>query len=87
MKDKEGLIFTYAINSRDSFEDVKSTLQLFEELFKQPEQAAQPIQVPSIVIVGNKVDLAEQREVSQAEGRQLAQAYKALYFETSAKSG
>jgi hypothetical protein len=29
MKDKEGLIFTYAINEPKSFEDITNTLQLF----------------------------------------------------------
>ncbi|CAD8098832.1 unnamed protein product [Paramecium primaurelia] len=81
MKDKEGLIFTYAINSLESFEDIKNTLLLFQQLFKMQEQ------VPSIVIVGNKTDLGSERVITHDEGKQLAAQFKALFYETSAKNG
>ncbi|CAD8070596.1 unnamed protein product [Paramecium sonneborni] len=81
MKDKEGLIFTYAVNSLESFEDIKNTLLLFQQLFEKQEY------VPSIVIVGNKIDLGSERVISYDEGKQLASQFKALFFETSAKNG
>ncbi|CAD8094041.1 unnamed protein product [Paramecium primaurelia] len=81
MKDKEGLIFTYAVNSLESFEDIKNTLLLFQQLFEKQEY------VPSIVIVGNKTDLGFERVISYDEGKQLAAQFKALFYETSAKNG
>uniref|UniRef100_A0A7S4II12 Uncharacterized protein n=1 Tax=Vannella robusta TaxID=1487602 RepID=A0A7S4II12_9EUKA len=39
---------------------------------------------PPIVLLGNKVDLEDQREVSTEEGEELAKELKATFFETSA---
>lgn len=41
----------------------------------------------SSVLVGNKCDLAERREVSCEEGRTMAKRNGMLFFETSAKTG
>jgi Ras-related protein Rab-6A len=40
-----------------------------------------------IVIVGNKADLTEQRQVSMEQGNAKANDKKCLYHETSALSG
>lgn len=40
-----------------------------------------------IVIVGNKADLTEQRQVSMEQGNAKANEKKCLYHETSALSG
>mmetsp|Transcript_17215 Transcript_17215/g.26589 ORF Transcript_17215/g.26589 Transcript_17215/m.26589 type:complete len:120 (-) Transcript_17215:33-392(-) len=40
-----------------------------------------------IVLVGNKIDLAHEREVSTSEGQRFAEQNQLLFFETSAKSG
>jgi Ras and EF-hand domain-containing protein len=45
-----------------------------------------------IVVIGNKLDMAEdkkdvERVISSSHGKQLANEYGALFFETSAKSG
>ncbi|KAK7879111.1 hypothetical protein WMY93_034108, partial [Mugilogobius chulae] len=42
-------------------------------------------QVP-VVLVGNKVDLEEEREVSLSEGQALAEDWGCPFMETSAKS-
>jgi GTPase SAR1 family protein len=39
------------------------------------------------VLLGNKVDLTEKRQVTKDEAERLAGANKMLYFETSAKTG
>lgn len=38
-----------------------------------------------MVLVGNKIDMANSREVSNKEGQQLADKYKIPFFEASAK--
>nr|XP_020456645.1 ras-related protein Rab-27B-like [Monopterus albus] len=42
---------------------------------------------PDIVLVGNKVDLADQREVQEKQAKELADKYGIPYFETSAATG
>ena len=39
-----------------------------------------------MVLVGNKSDLESEREVSYAEGKELADAFGISFYETSAKS-
>ena len=40
-----------------------------------------------MIIVGNKSDLEDKREVSNEEGREFAEKYGLDFFETSAKTG
>ena len=39
------------------------------------------------MIVGNKTDLADKRQITEEEGEKLAQDLGLLFFETSAKDG
>ena len=39
------------------------------------------------MLIGNKADLEDEREVSKEEGEQLAQMLECKYYETSAKTG
>ena len=40
-----------------------------------------------IVLIGNKKDLADDRQVSETEAQAFAKRYNMLYIETSAKTG
>ena len=40
-----------------------------------------------MVLVGNKSDLSNRRQVNTEEGQELAVKYGMLFFETSAKNG
>jgi len=40
-----------------------------------------------MVIVGNKIDLEQKREVTREEGEDFARSLKAIFLETSAQSG
>ena len=47
---------------------------------------ALPPQIP-LILVGNKQDLSDFRQVSTDEAMEKARAWKAPYYETSAKTG
>jgi Ras family. len=72
----DGFIICYAIDNRKSFEAIDSYLDKIVEA---------NIKSPKIAIVGNKIDLYNQREVTSNEGLELAKEINALFYETSAK--
>ena len=75
----EGFLLVFAINSRNSFEDLKS---FHEQILRVKDVSSFPI-----VVVGNKADLGDrQRKVSKDEGEQRASEWGIPFFETSAKT-
>ena len=77
LRSGQGYIFAYAITSRLAFEEVTA----FREKIRSLKDQAQ---VPMIV-VGNKCDLEEERQVTTVEGQDLAKSFGCPFFETSAK--
>jgi len=71
-------IVVYDITSRDSFNNVK------EWINECKNSASKTI---TFILIGNKSDLEEKREITQDEGRELAESFGIQFFETSAKSG
>jgi Ras-related protein Rab-2A len=69
-------MLVFDVTRRESFEHLSTWLS---------ETANYPMM--TIVLVGNKADLDSQREVSQAEAEQYAEARGLPYLETSAKAG
>ena len=76
-KGATGIMLTYSIIDRKSFQNVENWLKQI-----QINAAADVI----VVLVGNKCDLGE-REITIAEGQQLAKKHSLEFFETSAKDG
>ena len=68
----------YDITNRNSFQNIKSWI---EDCRKQSPKTV------FLVLIGNKVDLENRREVSYEEGSIYAQKNGMLFFETSAKTG
>ena len=68
----------YDITNRDSFLNIKSWL---DDIQKQCPKTV------LLILVGNKIDLNDERQVSYDEGANFAQENNILFFETSAKSG
>ena len=68
----------YDITNRKSFEDVKSWVDDCKKI--TPKTVI-------MVLVGNKIDLEEYRDVSYEEGQNFAEQNNMLFFETSAKNG
>ncbi len=74
----DGILVVYAINDRKSFEKINDWL-------KDVEEKKNNNKVP-LVLIGNKIDLENERVVSKEEGEKLAQKYNIKFFESSAKS-
>ena len=79
LKNVEGLILVYSITSKYSFEKLYIWLDIIKE-------AIDISKIP-IIIVGNKADLVESREVSYEEGEIFAKNYGFHFYEVSAKTG
>ncbi|KAJ6246192.1 ras-like protein rasd [Anaeramoeba flamelloides] len=78
MKEADGFLIVYAINSRSSFDEVSN---FYEQIKNERQTNKNPT-----IIVGNKVDLDGQRKISQIEGQDLAKSLNCLFIESSAKT-
>ena len=52
---------------------------------KEAEQKGKAM--PSVVLVGNKADMPDQRKLTSQQGQEAAQSFGAGYVETSARTG
>ena len=73
IRDSTVAIFVYDITSRSSFDSL-------EKWFKMVTDTANP----KFIVVGNKCDLEDKREVSTEEGTKYAESKQAQFIETSA---
>ena len=71
-------LVVYDISSRDSFNNVSTWI---EDCKNQSPKTI------TLVLVGNKCDLEEKRDVKKEEGEDLAEKHNMLFYETSALSG
>ncbi len=78
MRTGEGFLLVYAITSRASFEE---TTTFREQILRVKDKESVPM-----VLVGNKADLDDERQVSLQEGVDCAKQFKCPFFETSAKT-
>ncbi|XP_058016511.1 GTP-binding protein Rit1 [Ahaetulla prasina] len=76
MRAGEGFIICYSITDRRSFHEVREFKQLIYRVRRTDETP--------VVLVGNKSDLTQLRQVSKDEGSALAQEFGCPFFETSA---
>ncbi len=75
----QGFLLVYAINNGASFEEM-------QQFVPQINRAKQSSNVP-IILVGNKCDLEEFREVSFATGKEYAIKNNMKFLECSAQTG
>ena len=74
-KAADGIVFVYDVTNKPSFVNIKNWI-------KDAESKANDFK---IIIVGNKIDLNDSREVSFEEGKNLAKKKNCPFFESSAK--
>ena len=73
----EGFLLVFAINDKSSFDLIPSKI---ESIIKRKHDETIPM-----VLVGNKQDLDNNREVSYDTAKQLADSWNMEYIEASAK--
>ena len=71
-------LIVYDISRRASFDSISTWIEDCKN--SSPKSVF-------MVLVGNKCDLEKEREVSEEEGKELAETNGMLFFETSAKTG
>merc|ERR1712137_540867 len=78
MRTGQGFLCTFAITSRSSFDEITS---FREQILRVKDEDKVPM-----VLVGNKCDLEEERQVTTVEGQDLAKSFGCPIYETSAKA-
>ena len=71
-------LLVYEIDKRESFEHITRWMEDIKK--NAPKNVL-------MILVGNKCDLEDNREVSQEEGKEFAEKNEMKFFETSAKTG
>ena len=77
-KGTQGVMLCFDVTSRRSFQDLDTWLKEVQ-LYSSHENVA-------LILLGNKIDMGNQREVSFEEGTQWAKSHSMPYFECSAKT-
>ncbi|XP_064638863.1 ras-related protein Rap-2a-like [Lineus longissimus] len=78
IKNGQGFVIVYSITSLQTFQDIKT--------MKDQIVRVKGIEKVPVVLVGNKSDLDQQREVSTEEGLSLAHLWGCPFVEASAKN-
>lgn len=73
-----GAVLAYDITQRQSFDDLNMWINDLNSLCSPNAY---------IILVGNKCDLEDDRQVPETEGQEFAKRYNLEYLETSAKTG
>lgn len=79
IKKSEGIFLVYDITIRDTFDDLNRWINKIEQ--------CKDISNFPIIIIGNKLDLKDERKVSREEAQKFADKYRIPYFEVSAFKG
>ena len=80
MRERDGFLLVYSVCDRGTFDALHS---FYEQLSAMHEE-----HMPPVVLIGNKADMANKRQVKATEGKRLAEGWNnCAFLETSAKSG
>lgn len=77
MRTGEGFLLVYSVTSKTSFDELMT--------YYQQIQRVKDVDYVPIVVVGNKSDLEEERQVAYEDGANMAKQMNAPFLETSAK--
>nr|CAH8846450.1 unnamed protein product [Trichobilharzia regenti] len=77
MRKGQGFIIVYSVTDPQSFHEVR---RFYTQILRCKDCDSYPM-----ILAANKIDLVQQRKVSEEEGQRLADDLKVPYIETSAK--
>lgn len=80
-KNAEGVIVAYDITNTESFDNLKFWINSIKTNMENKN-----VFIP-VIIIGNKTDMEESREIMIEDAKKFAEENKYKYFETSAKTG
>ena len=78
IKNGQGFLLVYSITNRQTLQDVQP---MRDQIVRLKGQSNVPL-----ILVGNKRDIFDEREVTPEEGEAVAERWHAPFFETSAKT-
>ena len=78
IKKADGIILMYDITNRDSFDKISNW---WEDILNNKEKDF------PIILIGNKTDLENERQVKREEGENIAKEFNFKFFEVSNKEG
>jgi len=84
-----GIVLVYSITNKDTFEEVKTLrtkIKRIKDTVREMEGEEKQQSFIPLILVGNKSDLADEREVEESEAKACADLWEAPFFETSAKT-
>ena len=81
IRNGEGFMCVYSIADRESFDEIKDFRDQILRVHEDGGSGAKPI-----LLVGNKCDLEDQRQVAKEEAASLARSWGCPHLETSAKT-
>ena len=80
LRNAEGVILVYDVTSNESFENLKFWIESIKNNLGNDD-------IIPIIIIGNKIDLEDAREINKLVAEKFAKDNNYKYFETSAKTG
>lgn len=81
MKTGEGFLLVFSLTDRQTFEEIATFYNQIQRV------KGESFQFVPMMLVGNKSDLLNDRQVSPEEAIQMAKRFDCAYIETSAKTG
>ena len=80
-RNAQGVMVVYDVSNSESFENLKYWISSIQKNIDSKK-----ISIP-VIILGNKIDVGEDREIKTEDAEKFAEENKYKYFETSAKTG
>ena len=76
-KKADGIIISYDVTDKESYDNIKNWI---DSINTHADKTA------ARILIGNKIDLENDRKITKEMGQSLASTYGINYFETSAKA-
>ena len=80
-RNAQGVLLTFDVTNSESFDNLKDWINSIKK-----NMEGNNVFIP-LIIIGNKIDMEDSREIQKEDAQKFATENKYKYFETSAKTG